>query len=109
MTYRRLLFSFFIGCAMASGQSYYGTLRGNVVDPNGGVIAVAKVTMTNQGTSETRSAITASAGEFVFSEVVPATYSLVVEAAGFKKFERSRSWSVPSSRFLWTPNFSSGR
>ncbi len=82
------LLALFAGSLAAYGQSYYGALRGNVVDANGGAMATAKVTLTNEGTSETRSTVTASAGEFVFSEVNPATYSVTIESPGFKKLER---------------------
>ncbi len=88
MISRRLLLVFFAGTFMVYGQSYYGALRGNVVDPNGGAMVTAKVTLINEGTSEPRSTVTASAGEFVFNEVVPATYSVSVESPGFKKLER---------------------
>ena len=74
--------------ASLQAQSYYGSLRGTVVDPNGGVVGSSKITMTEQATGEARSAISGSTGEFVYSEVVPATYSISVEAPGFKKFER---------------------
>ncbi len=69
-------------------QSYYGGVGGTVLDQNGGALPAAKVTLINQGTNAQRSAVTASAGEFVFSELVPGTYSLVVEAPGFKRFEQ---------------------
>jgi hypothetical protein len=69
-------------------QSYYGGLGGTVLDQNGGALAGAKVTLLNEGTNAQRAGLTAPAGEFVFSEIVPGTYSLVVEAAGFKKFEQ---------------------
>jgi trimeric autotransporter adhesin len=74
--------------ATAHAQSYYGSLRGAVLDPNGGAVANSKITMTDQATGEARSALSTSSGEFVYSEVVPATYSIAVEAPGFKKFER---------------------
>ncbi len=70
------------------GQSYYGSLRGTVLDPRDASVAVAKVTLTNDGTGASRSTISSSAGEFVFNEIVPATYSVTVESPGFKKFER---------------------
>jgi trimeric autotransporter adhesin len=69
-------------------QSYYGVVRGLVVDQNQGVVASAKVSLINEGTSETRTTNTSNNGEYVFNEVVPATYSVVAETAGFKKFER---------------------
>jgi len=69
-------------------QSYYGVVRGLVVDQNSGVLVGAKVTIINEGTSEQRAIATSSNGDYVFSEVVPATYSVVCEAPGFKRFER---------------------
>jgi hypothetical protein len=69
-------------------QSYYGVVRGLVVDQNQGVVASAKVSLINEGTSETRTSVTNNNGEYVFNEVVPATYTVVCENAGFKKFER---------------------
>ena len=69
-------------------QSYYGGLGGTVLDQNGGALSGAKVTLINEGTNAQRSAVSASAGEFVFTELVPGTYALTVEAPGFKKFEQ---------------------
>lgn len=80
--------TFFATAFTLCAQSYYGSIRGNVTDPNGGTVATAKVTLINEGTTEQRSALTSSVGAFVYSEVVPATYSIVIEAPGFKKFTR---------------------
>lgn len=83
-----------IVCALGLGgvhlkaQSIYGSVRGAVADPNGAAITSAKVSLTNEGTSETHATITNGAGQYIFSEVVPGTYSLTAESAGFKKFER---------------------
>jgi hypothetical protein len=77
-----------ISALPAHAQSYYGALRGAVLDQNGGVLAASKVTLVDESERRQRSTVTTSAGEFAFSDVVPATYSLVVEAPGFKKFER---------------------
>ena len=69
-------------------QSYYGGVRGTVLDQNGGALSGAKISLINQGTNEQRSSLTASAGEFAFSEIVPGTYTVTAEAPGFKKFEQ---------------------
>ena len=66
----------------ASAQSIYGNIRGLVTDPNLGVMAGAKVTLVNEGTSEQRTTTTSGSGEYVFNEVVPATYSVVCESRG---------------------------
>ena len=80
-----------IGLAVPTllAQSYYATVRGIVVDQNGGVLANTKVTLINEGTSEQRNTTTNNNGDYVFNEVVPATYSVFCESAGFKKLERT--------------------
>ncbi len=59
-----------------------------VVDAGGGILANAKVGLLNEGTGEIRSAVTAANGEYVFSQVIPGTYTVGVENPGFKKYER---------------------
>jgi hypothetical protein len=74
--------------AMLQAQSYQGGIRGRVIDSAGGVLAVAKVTIVDEATGLQRATISNEAGDFVFNSVDPATYSVVAEAPGFKKFER---------------------
>ena len=71
-----------------SAQSIYGNIRGLVTDPSGASMASAKVTLINEGTSAERSVLTNNLGEYVFSQVVPGTYTVAVEAPGFKKVDR---------------------
>src|SRR5215469_9030873 len=93
MTYatgKRLVLSTVLLCmagVLGFAQSYYGALRGTVVDQNGGALTGAKVALVNEGTGAQRATLTESAGDFVFSEVVPGTYKVITEAPGFKKFE----------------------
>src|SRR6266481_4122891 len=72
----------------APAQSIYGSIRGLVTDPSSASIAGAKVSLINEGTSDQRSAVSNSLGEYVFSQVIPGTYSVSVESQGFKKVER---------------------
>ena len=86
-------FSLFVSmfALMATGawaQSYYGSVRGVVTDPSGASVSGAHVTLTNEGTGQARSTLASSAGQYLFSDVVPAGYTLQVESVGFKKFER---------------------
>ena len=69
-------------------QSAYGNLRGSVVDQGGASIANAKITLLEEATGVSRSAVTGSSGEYVFANINPNTYTVVVEQAGFKKSER---------------------
>jgi hypothetical protein len=74
--------------AAAFGQATT-SLRGAVTDPSGAAIPGAKVTIVNPETGATRSATTAGDGTYVFTEVLPGTYTLSVEATGFQKFQQS--------------------
>jgi hypothetical protein len=74
--------------AVAVAQTFQGALRGRIVDPNGAVTASAKITLTDEGTQIARSTVTNSDGEYTFASVTPATYTVTVEAPGFKKLEQ---------------------
>jgi hypothetical protein len=65
------------------------TLRGTVKDPQGAVVSGATVTLTDERTKDERKAITNDEGSYVFSAVTPDTYTLKVEAQGFKTTERA--------------------
>lgn len=69
-------------------QSAYGNLRGSVVDQGGASISGAKVTLLEESTGVTRSAVSSAAGEYVFANITPNTYTVIVEQSGFKKSER---------------------
>src|SRR5579859_1807631 len=58
-------------------------ISGTVVDPQGAVVAGAKVTATNQATGVPRSVNTTSTGNFVIPNLPPGTYDVKVEAKGF--------------------------
>jgi hypothetical protein len=55
-----------------------------VVDPTGSVIPGAEITLTNQGTTAKITASSDNAGLFRFANLLPATYSVSVQAKGFK-------------------------
>ncbi|MBI4873405.1 MAG: TonB-dependent receptor [Acidobacteria bacterium] len=59
-------------------------------DPTGAAIAAAKVQLINEATKATFSTQTSDAGAYVFEAIQSGSYTLAVEAAGFKKFS-SRS------------------
>src|SRR6266545_2188147 len=74
--------------SVSFAQSFYGGLRGSVKDPNGGLVANARVILTDQTTNVARSTLTGGDGEYVFNQVVPSIYSISGEAVGFKKLQR---------------------
>lgn len=59
-------------------------LTGTVMDPTGAVVPGAQVTVTQLGTSATRSVTTNESGAFNVPSLQPTSYSVVVSAAGFK-------------------------
>ena len=66
-----------------------GTMLGSVVDETGKSVPGAKVEILNEGTGTIeRTATTGANGDFVFSSITPAMYTVRVEAAGFQKLER---------------------
>jgi trimeric autotransporter adhesin len=69
-------------------QSFNGGVRGTVTDTQSGAIAEVKISLVNGATGEMRTALTNSSGGYDFTAVQPATYSIVAEHPGFKKFER---------------------
>jgi hypothetical protein len=69
-------------------QNQNGTLRGVVLDQQGGAVPNATVTATNQDTNASRSTQTSSAGVYIFPDVMIGTYTLKVQAAGFATYVR---------------------
>ena len=68
--------------------SYKSSIGGVVTDPSGAVIPNATVTITENGTNITRSAKTDSGGNYLFPGLRPSSYTIKVEAQGFRTTER---------------------
>jgi hypothetical protein len=69
-------------------QTYEGGVRGAARDAQGGVVPGATVTLVNEGTNATRTAITNEVGEYMFAKVVPGIYTLRAQVEGFKPYEQ---------------------
>jgi hypothetical protein len=78
-----------LASSMAFAQSFQGSLRGRVKDPQGAVASRSKITIVDEATSVSRATVTNDQGEYAFTAVTPATYTLKAEAIGFKRLERS--------------------
>jgi hypothetical protein len=70
--------------AAAAQAQFNASLQGTVSDARGGVVAGAKVTVTNQNTGVTRETVTSAEGYYRVAELGPGAYTVTVEAAGFK-------------------------
>ena len=67
----------------ASAQTDRGSITGSVTDPNGAVVADAKVTATNLNSGEVRTTTTSGEGTYTLPELKADPWKLSVEAAGF--------------------------
>jgi len=79
-----LLTSAALFAAEAQAQ-FKASLQGTVLDPNGGAVASAKVTVANEATGVTRDTVTSAEGFYRVSELPPGAYTVTVEASGFKQ------------------------
>jgi len=62
------------------------SLRGTVTDASNSAIRGAQVSLVNPSTNFARQTQSGPDGSYVFVEVLPGTYNLAVEAAGFRKY-----------------------
>jgi hypothetical protein len=69
-------------------QRDLATLVGTVTDPSGGVVANAKVTITEIGTGQVYTLLTTGSGDFVRPALKPSTYTVSVSAPGFRTAEQ---------------------
>ena len=69
----------------ALAQTGTSSVRGTVADSQGQVVAGANVTLKSTAKSFTRTQVTSSGGDYVFTSIPPDTYTLEIEASGFKK------------------------
>src|SRR5712691_11382050 len=76
--------SFFAVCA---GAQFKASIQGTILDPKGGVVGGAKVTVANQDTGVSHDTVSSDQGFYRVTELPPGSYTLTVEAAGFQKKE----------------------
>lgn len=79
---------FVLVSSLSFGQQLTGTLSGTTRDTTGAVVANAKVTMTNQLNGDVRTTVSNGAGYFSITAIQPGTYTVVVEAPGFKQWKQ---------------------
>jgi hypothetical protein len=65
-----------------------GTVSGTVVDSQGAAIPGAAITLTEERTAASRTAVSDAHGEFAFRSVTPGSYTVKVELTGFRSFEK---------------------
>ncbi len=68
---------------VATAQLPTSTLNGTVTDPQGAVVAGARVVITNTATGASREATTGNDGGFAVTDLTPGNYTVKVNASGF--------------------------
>jgi hypothetical protein len=72
-------------------QRDLGTIVGTITDQSGGAVPNAKVTITEVATGLKYEVVTGAAGEYIRPALKPGTYTVEVEAAGFRKMVQSNA------------------
>jgi hypothetical protein len=75
----------FVCAAAAWAQRDLGTVVGTITDQSGGAVPNAKVTISEDATGLKYETVTGSGGEYIRPALKAGTYSVEVEAAGFRK------------------------
>lgn len=74
---------------LAAAQEFRGTISGSVRDPQEAAVPNATVEIVRAGTNEKTTVTTNESGAYVAPFLMPGTYSVTVQAAGFKRSVRS--------------------
>jgi hypothetical protein len=84
-----LLLTLLVICALPTfGQIDRGTIEGRILDPSGGVVTNATVTITNKATGVVVTAPVNGSGDYQVQTLIPGTYSVMVSADGFERVLR---------------------
>ncbi len=87
-----------LACAVP-GLAQKPAVSGEVADDSGAVVAHAEVKLTNHQNKWSRVVTTDDAGRFALIAVAPGEYTVVVEAGGFARYERT-AVTVPANQTL---------
>jgi hypothetical protein len=72
-------------CCLAWGQTYRGSIRGQVTDPSGAVVVGARITAKSTATGVARESQSGSDGAYVIPELPAGDYEVTAEAEGFQR------------------------
>jgi len=86
---RRILALAALFTCLSSAQEFRSTLTGKVTDPSGAVVPNVQVIATKTDTNSRFQTVTNSDGLYTIPFLLPGTYELSAEAAGFKKYVQS--------------------
>ncbi len=87
-----LLFVFFaLTSISALAQTSTSSITGRVVDSKEAILPGAAVTVTNEATGLSQTQTTTDSGVYAFASLPVGTYTVTVEQAGFKKFQKTHN------------------
>ena len=89
-----------IGISASMWGQTLGSIVGEVTDASGAVAPNVRITAINPGTNVSRETITNTSGIYTFPSLVPGTYTVKVEAAGFRLFDDSDGQLVEEQRLV---------
>lgn len=72
---------------VTAAQQGTSEMRGRALDPQGASLPGVPIVVTNQDNGQFREATTGADGSFLLSGMVPGTYEVRAELAGFKKYQ----------------------
>ena len=81
-----LVLGFAVTPKQLSSQAVYGSIVGTVLDPSGGAVAGAKVTIRDKDRDVTTTATTNESGNYSQGHLIVGHYQVRVEAPGFQTF-----------------------
>src|SRR5262245_29932255 len=73
------------GITVTAQTATSGIVLGSLKDANGAAVSSAKVELVDDTTGASMSATVTEVGQYVFTTVLPGTYTLKVSASGFKQ------------------------
>src|SRR5208283_443922 len=84
--FRGVLFAILLLLPVALfGQSYFGTVSGEVTDASGAIVQGAKVVLVDQARGFTFTTTSDSSGRYLFASIPPGAYTVSAEMPGFEK------------------------
>lgn len=87
----------------AHAQGLTGQIGGVIQDSSGAAVAGTTITLRNVATSQLRTTVSDTEGNYVFSEVLAGTYTITIDAKGFKPYREDNVILTATQRLAVRP------